>query len=50
LLIHALPIDAITSTYRACSAVHRRADGVGLYGDARMEGGTVIAGTCGFDD
>ena len=29
---HALPIFHITSTYRACPAVHRRADGFGLYG------------------
>ena len=31
---HALPIFHITSTSRACPAVHRRADGVGMYGDA----------------
>ena len=31
---HALPIFHIIRTYRACPAVHRRADGVGLYGDA----------------
>jgi len=29
---HALPIFHITSTYRACPAVHRGADGAGLYG------------------
>jgi len=39
---HALPIFHITSTYRA--------DGVGLYGDARMEDCTVISGISGFDD
>ena len=33
-LTHALPIFHITSPYRACPAVYRRADGVGLYGDA----------------
>ena len=43
---HALPIFHITSTYRACPAVHRRADGVGLYCDACVEGWIVIAGIC----
>jgi hypothetical protein len=31
---HALPIFHITSTYRACPAVHRGADGIGVYCDA----------------
>ncbi len=47
---HALPFDPIASTYRACPAVHRRADGVGMFGDARMEDWIVIAGISGFDD
>ena len=29
---HALPIDPITGTYRACLGVRRRVAGVGLYG------------------
>ena len=41
---HALPIDPIPSTYRACPAVHRRADGVGQYCDACLELRSVIAG------
>ena len=47
---HALPFDPITSTYRACFAAHRRADGVGLNCDACVEGWIVIAGVSGFDD
>jgi len=31
---HALPIFHVTSTHRARPAVHRGADGVGLYCDA----------------
>ena len=31
---HALPLDPIASTDRACPAVRRHTDGVGLYGDA----------------
>ena len=32
---HALPNFHITSTRRACPAVHRHTDGIGLYGDAQ---------------
>ena len=41
-LTHALPIFHITSTYRACPAVHRRADGFGLYGYASRSRTDVI--------
>jgi hypothetical protein len=47
---HALPIFHITGTYRACPAVHRHTDGVGLYGDACMEVWNIITGISGFDD
>jgi len=33
-MTHALPDFHITSTHRACPAVHRGADGAGLYRDA----------------
>jgi len=40
---HALPVFHITSTYRACPAVRRRADGVGIHYDACLEFRSVIA-------
>ena len=40
---HALPFDSITSTYRACPAVRRRADGVGMHYDACLGFQSVIS-------